>query len=66
MSAPAAPAWWDLCPTDKHAHPGGVGVNICGCNDCLILFGGIAPEYLAPESRARLKELRAKQEDVAR
>lgn len=45
------------CPTCKHAHPGGIGLALCLCGDCALLFGDTPRDLLAPEYRQRLEEL---------
>ena len=37
------------CPTDGHVHPNGIGVRICGCPDCDLLWTDIPRDLLAPE-----------------
>ena len=48
------------CPCG-HRHPGGMGLAMCMCKDCGLLWFA-EPEYLAPAFRARYDELMALQE----
>jgi hypothetical protein len=53
----------ERCPTCGHIHPGGLGVSMCGCGDCLLLFGGIEFDLLAPPFQERYRELRQQIDD---
>jgi hypothetical protein len=50
----------NTCPTCGHAHPDGLGLALCLCSDCGLLFGGVPRRFLAPKYAARLIELEAK------
>ena len=56
------PADMEQCPTCRHAHPKGLGLLVCGCRDCSILFGSVAYEWLAPPYQERYRELHAQME----
>ena len=45
------------CPTCGDLHPNGIGVSLCACRDCWLLFSDIPLRSLSPQSLARLKEL---------
>ncbi len=49
----------DRCPTCKHMHPEGVGLFLCGCKDCFLLFGDVPFAHMGEEAQARVLALHA-------
>lgn len=45
------------CPTCKHRHPNSLGLAMCGCEDCFLIWTDIPSQYLAPEKKIRQEEL---------
>lgn len=48
------------CPTCGHMHPHRMGLSLCACDDCSLLWTTIPRQHLAPEYAKRLADLEAK------
>ncbi len=40
-------------------HPEGVGLFLCGCKDCFLLFGDVPFSHMGEEAQARVLALHA-------
>lgn len=45
------------CPTCGHMHPHRMGLAMCMCEDCALLWTSVRREHLAPEYQERYDRL---------